>query len=281
MVYNQSVSHISLILPTDLMLPTNMLRSTAAITPNIARRNWTLKRRRHVTLMMVVTMTFVVALIMMMLLAVLVLSSLYTTHVSLPLSFFKVLAPYFESAAAAAAADNIGHFNSGSSLQLSNQVEFQKTLKECTSNDLQKCKQYLPAVQVLPNNHNHNIQEEAGGTAHPRLQRVAFMSTGGKTAKKMYDILKEAIRIYYSHNYGDNHVEQDVMTQQQQQQQQQHMDWNWMTHVPALGYGKSHGWTKIVRFVHLSLVEETLEALQIMVEDHVNDDGSLKRRSTA
>jgi hypothetical protein len=103
-----------------------------------------------------------------------------------------------------------------------------------------KCKQYLPDKKGI----------------NPHLQRIAFMSTGGKTAKKMYEILKEAMMIYYQHD---------------EQVMKQHVDWIWMTHVPVLGYGKSHGWTKIVRFLGLNLVEETIEAL-LQMDDHGGDE---------
>lgn len=176
---------------------------------------------------MIVTMT---SLSLLMLPVLWLLSSSFAFGVP---SFFKGMSMPISFLAAK---DTIG-------LHLQNEEEFQKTLKECTSKNLKKCQQYLPDKDT-----------------HPHLQRIAFMSTGGKTAEKMFEIIKGAILVYYN---------------QDQEAMKRHVDWNWMTHVPALGYGKSHGWTKIVRFVYSSLMEETIEALQRVVVDGDQLDGSI------
>lgn len=138
---------------------------------------------------------------------------------------------------------------------LPNEEEFQKTIQECindhdiviSSSDKEKdkkrshkkCKEYLP------------------DETNPDLQRIGFLSTGGTTSQKMYEIIKRALLVYHDND---------------EQAMRHHIDFQWMTHVPALGYGKSHGWTKIVRVLHSPLIQETLEALSEEMDSRHGDN---------
>jgi hypothetical protein len=113
------------------------------------------------------------------------------------------------------------------SLQLPNEPNFTSTVNDCTN--VRKCKQHLP------------------DTKNPDLQRVAFMSTGSNAAEKLFEIFKKALIIYHGNDESAMH---------------RRIDFVFMTHVPALGYGKSHGWTKIIRVMHTPLVTETVEAME-------------------
>jgi len=113
------------------------------------------------------------------------------------------------------------------SLQLPNELNFTSTINDCTN--VHNCKQHLP------------------DTENPTLQRVAFMSTGSNSADKLFEIFKKALIIYHGNDESAMH---------------RRIDFVFMTHVPALGYGKSHGWTKIIRVMHTPLVTETVEAME-------------------
>lgn len=113
------------------------------------------------------------------------------------------------------------------SLELANEQNFSSTIQDCTA--IHRCKQHMP------------------DTANPKRQRIAFMSTGGRAAEELYKIVRKALLIYY----GNDESALDRI-----------FDFVSTTHVPALGYGKSHGWTKIIRVMHSPLVTETVEAME-------------------
>lgn len=115
------------------------------------------------------------------------------------------------------------------SLELANEQNFTNTIKHCTSADVHRCNQHLP------------------DTANPKLQRIAFISTGGKAAEKLYGIVRKALLIYYGND-------ESVLDRR--------FDFVSTTHVPPLGYGKSHGWTKIIRVMYSPLLTETVEAME-------------------
>jgi hypothetical protein len=117
--------------------------------------------------------------------------------------------------------------HASSALTLENEQRFTSTIKDCKR--VAKCKQHLP-------------NEE-----HPNLQRVAFISTGKGPPEKLYEIFKQAILIYYGNDQQMMDKEIELVNTQ---------------HVPPYGYGKSHGWTKIIRIMHSPLLIETIESLQ-------------------
>ena len=75
----------------------------------------------------------------------------------------------------------------------------------------------------------------------PNLKRVAYIHTGTKASTELFNIMKEAFR------------QVDV---------EKNIDLIKTSHVPALGYGKSHGWTQIIRVMPSPLLLETLETME-------------------
>ena len=110
-------------------------------------------------------------------------------------------------------------------LMLPNEHDFAKTIKDCKN--VKKCKPHLPDEK------------------YPNRQRIAIVSTGSNDF--LFDILKNAILIYYNND--------SIMMDQELELLNSH-------HVPAYGYGKSHGFTKIIRIMHSPLLVETAESLQ-------------------
>mmetsp|Transcript_128 Transcript_128/g.248 ORF Transcript_128/g.248 Transcript_128/m.248 type:complete len:451 (-) Transcript_128:247-1599(-) len=117
--------------------------------------------------------------------------------------------------------------------ELSNEGKFRDTLKECAKNgNLLKCKQFIPPTSSEEKN---------------RLrQRIAILSPPGKTADVFFDVLKKSLLLYYDHDEGlmDSSIEL-IKT----------------SNVPPYGYGKTHGFTKIIRLVQHPIVGEVLQAL--------------------
>lgn len=75
----------------------------------------------------------------------------------------------------------------------------------------------------------------------PNLKRVAYIHTGTKASLELFNVMKEAFRLV------------DI---------EKNIDLIKTSHVPALGYGKSHGWTQIIRVMHSPLLLETLETME-------------------
>lgn len=115
--------------------------------------------------------------------------------------------------------------------KLPNEGDFETTMKDCPHNEnIKKCKQFLPSNKK-----------------HPFRQRIAILSTPGEIGDVFFDILTRALELYYDH---DPKVMED------------HVELIHTSHVPPYGYGKTHGFTKIIRLVQHPVLGEAFEALR-------------------
>jgi hypothetical protein len=108
---------------------------------------------------------------------------------------------------------------------------FRLTIKSCLPTHNPKCKQYIPPTS---------------GKDEDPIQREALVAPPGDISSILMNQLE---RIQHQHTNLQNKTESDIEVFA-------------TSHVPPYGYGKTHGWTKIVRLVPRALVLEVVDALQ-------------------
>jgi len=115
---------------------------------------------------------------------------------------------------------------------LKSEDQFRQTLVDCRPGLDSKDKSLRKkCLQHIPN----------GG----KVQRIAILSPEGQIRGIFTSWLKHALLEYYDHDEArmNNAIE---LTQ--------------TSHVPPYGYGKNHGWTKIIRLVHFPFVQHILDS---------------------
>ena len=121
---------------------------------------------------------------------------------------------------------------------LDHEEMFQQTIKNCLPAKDAKCKQFIP----------DNSKTAPGDIK--KVQRVAMIGPPGDIT---YSLRKHVEKIVEQHNKRRNKIDLDI----------EFID---TTHVPPYGYGKTHGWTKIIRLVPQPLVLEVTDALHALLQ---------------
>lgn len=112
---------------------------------------------------------------------------------------------------------------------------FTDTIKSCVPGDTKKCKEFIP-----------DPIDKA-----KKVQRVALVAPPGDISGSLLNRL-EQVMLQHNHRSKKEHLlDIDVVE---------------TTHVPPYGYGKTHGWTKIIRLVPQPLTLEVTDALQNVLE---------------
>ena len=113
------------------------------------------------------------------------------------------------------------------SIKLSNENEYTKTLKYCT--DTQKCGSHKVAI-------NGN-----------QIQRIAIISPPSIVTESIASILKLALLSYYDNDVNALNSNIEIIP---------------TTHVPPYGYGKNHGYSKIIRVMNNPLLSDVIGSLK-------------------
>ena len=121
-------------------------------------------------------------------------------------------------------------------LRLPNEETFTKTVKECS--DIHNCGHH----KVTVNN------------ASDSIQRIAIISPPSKALEVITTIIKSALIAYYDHDVGTMNAEIEIIR---------------TTHVPPYGYGKSHGYTKIIRVMTNPLLLQVIGSLYALKSHHL------------
>lgn len=117
---------------------------------------------------------------------------------------------------------------------LAHEELFYATIKSCVPSEHKKCKEFVP---------------DDGKTK--RVQRVALVSPPGDIASSLLNRMEEVMLHHNHHRQDKESLDIDVIS---------------TSHVPPYGYGKTHGWTKLVRLVPQPLTLEVTDALQSILE---------------
>lgn len=113
--------------------------------------------------------------------------------------------------------------------ELDHEEDFRSTIKSCTDdNNEKKCGTHVP---------------EPVGDA-PRMQRVVLVAPPGDLAGTLQTHVEQVVHEHNKHTA--NTIKIDLIT---------------TTHVPVYGYGKTHGYTKIIRLVPSPLLLQATDAL--------------------
>jgi hypothetical protein len=110
---------------------------------------------------------------------------------------------------------------------------FYNTIKSCIPAEKKKCKEFVPD----------------NGDAK-KVQRVALLSPPGVISVSLLNRM-EQVMMQHNHRHSEDSLNIDIIT---------------TSHVPPYGYGKTHGWTKLVRLVPQPLTLEVTDALQNVLE---------------
>jgi hypothetical protein len=110
---------------------------------------------------------------------------------------------------------------------------FYSTIKSCIPAENKKCNEFVP--------------DNAEGK---KVQRVALISPPGDISLSLLNRM-EQVMIHHNHQHDKDSLDIDIIT---------------TSHVPPYGYGKTHGWTKLVRLVPQPLTLEVTDALQNILE---------------
>lgn len=110
---------------------------------------------------------------------------------------------------------------------------FYNTIKSCIPAENKKCKEFVPD----------------NGEAK-KVQRVALLSPPGDISLSLLNRM-EQVMMHHNHRHSVDSLDIDIIT---------------TSHVPPYGYGKTHGFTKLVRLVPQPLTLEVTDALQSSLE---------------
>lgn len=108
--------------------------------------------------------------------------------------------------------------------QLKDEARFTKTLKSCTN--INTCGHHK--VQI------DNVK---------RIQRIGIISPPSEVAERFVSILETALLVYYDFDTATMKSEIELIR---------------TTHVPPYGYGKNHGYTKIIRVMNNPLLVDVM-----------------------
>lgn len=123
-----------------------------------------------------------------------------------------------------------------SSITVENELSFIRTIKDCTDHEEKttKCMQFLPKQ-------------------NKDCQRIAILSLPGHSSNRFFQLLQKSLIAYYNGN--KEMMEKEIQLIQ-------------TSRVPPYGYGKTHGYTKIVRLMNRPLLHEVAEAIQFIIQLH-------------
>mmetsp|Transcript_24994 Transcript_24994/g.30741 ORF Transcript_24994/g.30741 Transcript_24994/m.30741 type:complete len:389 (+) Transcript_24994:391-1557(+) len=119
------------------------------------------------------------------------------------------------------------HVEEPDRISLSNEQLFLQTIKDCT--DEAKCGHHIP-----------------NGS---KVQRIAIHSPPSAATGAFFDMIEGALLTYYNND---------------KQAMSQKIELIRSTHVPPYGYGKSHGYTKIIRVMYTPILKEVFETLSAL-----------------
>ncbi len=126
---------------------------------------------------------------------------------------------------------SLGKFVSYLKFKLPGEDKFMKTIKECSGSDAH-CGQ-------------HKITDKSGST----IQRIAIISPPSEAIEEVIKVINSALVTFYGDDIKKMNSEIEIIR---------------TTHVPPYGYGKSHGYTKIVRVMSNPLILQVMSAFNYL-----------------